>query len=103
MTYKSVRRDSITLEWEPPESDGGAEVTGYLIEKREEKKSGRWGYVHKVPATTTMFEVPGLMTGRQYRFRVRPINKMGLGDAIQPEEPVTITSPHSKIRDIDTV
>lgn len=95
LSFRSIRRDSLTLEWEPPEDDGGAEITGYVIEKREPQKK-RWTYVHKVQPTVRQFEVPGLTAGKQYLFRVLPMNRIGLGDPIQPDEPITISSPYSK-------
>ena len=95
LRYTKVRRDSVTLEWEPPEHDGGSELTGYLIEKRDIRKD-RWSFVHKVPHTQRQFEVGGLLTGQEYMFRVRPVNRMGLGEAIQPEEPVKVATPYSK-------
>ena len=42
-----MRKDSVTLEWDAPADDGGARLTGYVIEKRDTRKS-RWTYVHKV-------------------------------------------------------
>ena len=95
LKYNRVSRDSVSLEWEPPEFDGGAKLTGYVIEKQDVRKN-RWSYVHKVPATQHMFDVPALKTGQQYKFRVLPTNKVGLGDAMQMEEPVTIASPYSE-------
>ena len=97
MGYRSVHRDSVTLEWEAPVDDGGSDLTGYLIEKRDARKS-RWSFVHKVEPATTQYEVPGLVTGRQYVFRVRPMNKIGLGDALEGQEPVTVQTPYSKLQ-----
>ena len=95
LRYRDVRRDSVALEWEPPAYDGGSRLTGYLIEKRD-ARSNRWSYVSKVQPSVSQYYVPGLLTGQQYLFRVRPTNRIGLGDPIQSEEPVTITSPYSK-------
>lgn len=33
-------KDHVDLKWEPPKNDGGAPVTGYLVEKKD--KSGKW-------------------------------------------------------------
>ena len=29
-----ITKDSVTIEWEAPESDGGAEITHYVVEAR---------------------------------------------------------------------
>ena len=93
LTMRDIMRDTVTLEWEPPEYDGGSHLTGYLIEKRDARKN-RWQYVHKVEPRLHEYTVPGLITGRDYFFRVRPMNIIGLGDAIQQEEPVRIQTPY---------
>ena len=57
---KRISPTSVELSWTPPRSDGGSEVTGYLIEKKD--KSGRW-----TPVTDsvdgTSFTVKGLREG----------------------------------------
>ena len=37
-----------------------------------------------------------MLTGSQYLFRVRPVNTAGVGEAMEFEEPITVTSPYSK-------
>ena len=95
MAARDIHRDRVTIEWEPPQYDGGANITGYVIEKRDARKK-RWTYVHKVEPEMREYTVPGLISGQDYFFRVRPMNRIGLGDAIQQEEPVKVKSPYSK-------
>jgi titin len=95
--YKKVRRDSVEIEWEPPKMDGGSEVTSYIIEKRENRDKARWSFVHKVPASTTEYEIPGLTTGKEYTFRVKPVSKIGVGESIQPTAPVLVSSEYSEL------
>ena len=33
-TVKEITKDSVMIEWEAPESDGGAEITSYVVEAR---------------------------------------------------------------------
>jgi Fibronectin type III domain len=97
LRYGRVRKDTVTLEWEAPsEPDVSLGLSGYLIEKRELRKD-TWTPVKKVTPKIRTYEVPGLLTGREYMFRVRPIGVHGyLGEAIMPESPVTIASQYSK-------
>lgn len=37
----SVTKESVTLFWSRPKSDGGAEITGYMVEKRA-KTGSKW-------------------------------------------------------------
>jgi titin len=93
MAIKDVRGGGVTLEWQPSDQEGRSHLTGYLIEKRDTAK-GKWSFVHKVEPSLTSYDVTGLMTGRQYQFRVRPVNTVGLGDAIQPDDAVVIRSQY---------
>ena len=49
VTASSISDDSITVEWSPPSNDGGATITGYVIEKKE---AGRRAF-HKVAQVKT--------------------------------------------------
>lgn len=60
-----------------PESDGGSEVTNYLIEMRE-RKSARWIKVNRDSLQKdTSFKVTGLQEGNIYQFRITAINAAG--------------------------
>lgn len=37
--------DRVELKWEPPKNNGGAPITGYIIEKKE-KFSKSWDEIH---------------------------------------------------------
>jgi titin len=98
LKYGRVRRDSVTLEWETSREEETSTtisgITGYLIEKRDVSKE-TWLPVKKVAPKVKAYEVPGLLTGHQYTFRVRPIGAQGgLGEAIMPEAPITVTSQY---------
>jgi hypothetical protein len=55
----------------------------------------RWSYMSRVPSTTYQYDVPGLITGRQYMIHVRPQNLVGLGEAIKPDTQVTQQAKYS--------
>ncbi|KAK6047922.1 fibronectin type III domain protein [Cooperia oncophora] len=79
--------DRVSLEWQPPDSDGGAPITQYIIEKRG--KHGRdWQECGKVSGDETTATILGLKEGEEYQFRVKAVNKAGPGEASDPSRKV---------------
>lgn len=79
---------SVTLNWAAPESDGGAEITNYVIEYRV-KGTPRWTkYEAPEPIPQTSATVPGLKEDTMYEFRVAAENKAGVGPFSDPSEPI---------------
>ena len=71
------------LAWSPPETDGGAPITHYIIEQKE-KNMGQWveGKVLTVKEVEAMGnkikgKIGGLVEGCEYQFRIRAVNKGG--------------------------
>ena len=83
-----VTRDSVTLTWNDPVSDGGSAITRFIIQK----KTGNidmWDDVGSVNGHTNTFTVTGLREGKQYYFAVYAVNRVGKGDAIETSLPTT--------------
>ncbi|ESO99761.1 hypothetical protein LOTGIDRAFT_141663, partial [Lottia gigantea] len=93
-----IQRDNATIAWKAPEDDGGSPITGYIIEKRDTKRNN-WSKVGKAPAGSTEYNVPGLIEGTSYYFRVIAENKAGQSDPLETEKPVTAKSPFGKWND----
>ena len=81
-----VGRGYADLKWEPPRSDGGSKITGYLVERRE-VGSGYWIRCHEYNVTDTNLTISGLTDGHDYEFRVYAINAAG------KSEPATCATP----------
>ena len=77
------------LSWQPPSYDGGSPLTGYLVESRQ-LISSSWKKVGEVGPTVTQLLADRLLTGNDYYFRVKAINKEGDGEALEIAEPVKI-------------
>ncbi|XP_054161595.1 twitchin-like isoform X2 [Oppia nitens] len=72
-------KDRVDLKWEKPDTDGGAPVTSYIIEKKE-KGSPKWVKAAEVPGDQTKGTAPYLEEGKEYEFRVIAVNKAGPGE-----------------------
>ena len=83
MEHVDVDNDHITVQWEPPESDGGAPIEEYVVERRE-KSEKDWHVVGRTPHTEEdskhQFVDDRVVEGKEYYYRVRAVNKAGPGD-----------------------
>ncbi|NXY19274.1 MYOM3 protein, partial [Atrichornis clamosus] len=82
-----VRDSSLQLHWEAPLYLGAGPVTGYFIDMCEEG-SEEWKRINKQPTASTHMKVSDLETGKCYIFRVRALNKAGVGPPSLPSDPV---------------
>ncbi|XP_037526802.2 twitchin [Rhipicephalus sanguineus] len=94
LEYPEVTNSTVMLKWRKPEDDGGAEITGYLLEKCE-IGSDFW---QPVPGycPNTRYTVRNLEEGKQYKFRVRAENIYGISEPLEGK-PVTAKNPFGKI------
>ncbi|XP_042335712.1 fibronectin type-III domain-containing protein 3A isoform X4 [Sceloporus undulatus] len=80
----------VSLQWDPPSTDGGSEVTEYIVEiancDQDERKQVYRGQ-------TLECTVPGLLPGRTYCFWIRAANKVGLGPYSEKAEISTAPGP----------
>lgn len=81
--FKKVTADNITIMWSPPADEGGAMVTHYIVEKRETSRV-MWSIVSE-KLVDCIVNVPRLIQGNEYIFRIRGVNKYGVGDALESE------------------
>lgn len=69
--------------WDPPEDDGSALVTHYIVEKRETSRI-MWSIISE-KLEECIVNVQRLIKGNEYIFRVRGVNKYGIGDPLESE------------------
>jgi hypothetical protein len=84
------------LTWEEPDDDGGSPLTGYSIEKCEERRAASWDEVSVMSFEERRTVVTRLIDGAKYRFRVSAENKYGRSEPCESIEPILIKSPFGK-------
>ena len=92
--YTSSTCDSITITFTRPISDGGNNIIGYNIERRE-KRSLRWIRVNKTPVSDLRCRVTGLVEGSEYEFRVFAENQAGQSKPSDPSALIVCRNPIS--------
>lgn len=88
-------KDRVDLQWTEPRSDGGAPITGYIIEKK--KRFGPWEKAVEVPAKHgPKASVPDLEEGEEYQFRIVAVNKAGNSEPSEASQPVVCKARFEK-------
>lgn len=88
-----VFEDRATLDWKPPEDDGGEPIEFYEIEKMN-TKDGLW-----VPcgrSGDTHFTVDSLNKGDHYKFRVKAVNSEGASDPLETDTDILAKNPFDR-------
>ncbi|XP_061139945.1 titin-like isoform X1 [Syngnathus typhle] len=85
----AVTGDSVMLTWERPETDGGSEIDGYILEKRD-KEGVRWTKCNKRRLSDLRFRCTGLTEGHYYQFRVSAENTAGVGAPSEPSDYIKV-------------
>lgn len=110
--------DALTLYWTPPKDNGGAEITNYVIEKREPRDqiwvkvchfydniflsfNFRYRYFQifilllqiSSYVTTPFVRVRNLTVNQEYEFRVMAENQYGTSDPAMTKDPIKARHP----------
>lgn len=73
----AVTRESITVAWKEPKSDGGSHVFGYHLQMKD-RNSILWQRVNKTVIRATHFKVTNVNAGLIYEFKVVAENAAGV-------------------------
>ena len=85
-----ITKNSCKLKWKPPKDDGGSPIEYYEIEKLD-PLTGQW-----LPAGTSPtceHTVKPLSEGKEYKFRVRAVNKDGESPDLEGDESIIAKNP----------
>lgn len=92
--FEEIDATTVTCSWDPPVRDGGAPISGYLVEQRDAHRPGWVPVCDSV--SRPMFRFENLIEGDEYVFRAAATNRYGTGEYLQSEI-VTCRSLKSKI------
>lgn len=73
----NVTSKSVTIEWETPDSNGGTELTSYIIEKLL-TKSSQWSRVATLDSYCLSYCIDNLKETTELSFRVLAENAIGV-------------------------
>ncbi len=84
-----VNKTDVTLKWQAPASDGGADLTDYVVEMKSSSDK-QFAAVAEVQPNTPFYTAKDLKEGQEYEFRVRAKNAAGtISEAAELDTPVT--------------
>uniref|UniRef100_A0A8C6J6M2 Uncharacterized protein n=1 Tax=Melopsittacus undulatus TaxID=13146 RepID=A0A8C6J6M2_MELUD len=95
IVIESILKNSVVISWQPPEDDGGAMITSYIIEKREAKEGAEWQLVSSSISGTTC-RIVNLTENAGYYFRVSAQNTYGISEALEVSSVVVMKPPFGK-------
>ena len=76
------------LTWKEPASDGGAPITGYIVEKRDKYSGLMWEKAAETSGADCHAKVMNLIENLEYQFRIVAVNKAGLSEPSDATKPM---------------
>ncbi len=93
LSVSDVSRDGCRLSWHTPASDGGAPISGYIVEKRSAAYSPRWTKVNRTPIDQQELVVEEFAMNEEVEFRVLAVNAAGYGQPCDATDVIVIKDP----------
>lgn len=91
--FTGIAAEKCTVWWNPPENDGCAAITHYVVEKRETSRIS-WALVTS-KCEACSYNATNLIKGNEYQFRISAVNKFGVGKPLD-SDPVIAQMQYSK-------
>lgn len=94
LVFEEIMANSVKVSWKVPTDDGGSEILGYIVERREAARNA-W-YTVDSRVTDTQLVVKGLKEGTEYHFKVTAENSFGISSSLKSEQPLVPKTPLCK-------
>lgn len=95
MLFEEIQANSVKVSWKVPTDNGGSEILGYIVERREAARNA-W-YTVDSRVTDTQLVVKGLREGTEYHFKVTAENTFGVSSSLKSEQPLVPKTPLCKL------
>lgn len=91
-----VTRKLMILNWSDPDDDGGSDLTGFIVERKEPKMHT---FRQPIETVASKCEIVGIIEGQEYIFRVVAKNKYGCGPPVDLG-PILAVDPQGNVTSI---
>lgn len=98
MEVSDIFQSSCVITWKPPKDDGGSPLVHYLIERQDLSVKGGWHSVAEAAPTDSSYKVEDLVHRKEYKFRVRAVNKLGPSEPVNYPKTVLAKDPWGELR-----
>lgn len=96
-----IFQNSCVVSFKPSKDDGGAPIMKYVIERLDLSLKSQWDNVGEVMAgEKCVYKVEDLIAKREYKFRIRAVNKLGSSEPAMFGKPVLAKDPWGKFYQI---
>ncbi|XP_067613922.1 twitchin isoform X10 [Eurosta solidaginis] len=95
LKFNNICSKGCTLNWNPPDDNGGQPISSYVIEKIDEI-IGRWVSAGETDGPETSFQVHGLAPGHKYKFRIRAKNRQGVSEPLTSPSIIEARNPYDE-------
>lgn len=94
LVFADIHANSVKVSWRVPLDDGGSEILGYILERREATRNA-W-YTVESRVSDNQIIVKGLKEGTEYHFKITAENSFGVSSSLKSEQPVVPKTPLCK-------
>lgn len=94
LRFDDIQAHSVRVSWKQPMEDGGSEIVGYIVERRESTKAAWYTVDSRVVDTSLV--VKGLEENVEYHFKVTAENQFGISSSLKSEGTVAPKTPICK-------
>lgn len=96
LEFDDIQARSVRVSWRPPSDDGGSDILGYIVERREVPKAA-WCTVD-ARVTESSLVVKGLKENVEYHFKVSAENQFGVSRSLKSDHAVLPKTPLCEYR-----